>query len=383
MGRKVVRAARVVAVPVVLALIALGIQFSLNSVRERPKELGEAVAMVIRDIHPERGRSLRADVWMSVNPSWRGCPDSALVRIVFSGTPGFWEDHERKLRGEHRFAVGIASIADLRVRDVTFGFAANADVAPILPEFGGPESSSEAAPLDALEVAEPQEQGGSWQITGTIRDWGAHWAPLAVEFTADWVSTRTLGSCYVRLPSLTGTEAGPRAAAVNTALDGLYGIEDVTPIDERAAREQFAREPTPEDALTMRIDRERARAVPASAGRIVVQARSGELMASESSPGPGASSATEAVWTCAPSDADREPEPDEGVPSPNGKARAYTPSPVTGQDLGCEGTAVIRSPSLDVWRNALLVLIGILAAWAVDSAKKIPERWRGKGPAKA
>ena len=69
--------------------------------------------------------------------------------------------------------------------------------------------------------------------------------------------------------------------------------------------------------------------------------------------------------------------------SPNRRVIAGAPSAVAGQDLGCEGTAVIRSPSLEFWRSAMLVLIGILAAWAVDSARKIPERWRGKGPAEA
>lgn len=383
MRRKAVRVARVVAVPVVLALVAVGLQFALNSVRDRPRQSGEAIAMVIRGIHPERGRSLRADAWMFAQPSWRGCPDSATVRVVFSGTPAFWEDHARELRGTHRFALGIVSSEGLEIRDVKFGFAANPEVAPVRPEFGGPEPFSDAAPSGSLEHAEPRREGQSWMIAGTVRDWGTHWAPLAVEFTADWVATRTmLGSCYLRLPSLTGTAEGPRRAAVNTALGGLFGAEDVRPVDERAARGIFGSAVTPDDALGQRIEREVVRVVPASAGRIVVDS-SGELVASESSPSPGAASADQGIWTCAPSDADRELEPGEGRPSPNGKVMVYAPSAVAGQDLGCEGTAVIRSPSLEFWRSALLVLIGILAAWAVDSARKIPERWRGKGAAGA
>jgi hypothetical protein len=381
MGRKLVRAVRVVAVPVALALAALGLQFALNSVRERPRESGEAIAMVIRGVHPERGRSLRADVWMFAQPSWRGCPDSATVRVVVSGTPAFWEDHARELRGTHRFALGIVSTEGLEVSDVKFGFADHAKDAPVRPEFGGPTPVSDAAPSEFLQHDEPRQQGDSWLIAGTVRDWGVHWAPLAVEFTADWVSTRTmLGSCYVRLPSLTGTAAGPRRGAVNTALGGLFGPEDVQPVDERAARKIFGSAVTSDDALSERIDREAQHVVPASAGRIVVES-SGELVASESSPSPGAASADQGIWTCAPSDADRELEPGEGKPSPNGKTLAYAPSAVASRDLGCEGTAVIRSPSLEIWRSGLLVLIGILAAWAVDSARKAPQRWRGKGPA--
>jgi hypothetical protein len=382
MRRKALRVARVVAVPVVLALTAVGLQFALNSVRDRPRESGEALALVIRGVHPERGRSLRADAWMFAEPSWRGCPDSATVRVVFSGTPAFWKDHAAELRGTHRFALGIVSSEGLEIRDVKFGFAAHPKVAAVRPEYGGPEPFSDAASSEVLDHDQPKRRGQSWLIAGTVRDWGVHWSPLAVEFTADWVSTRTvLGSCYLRLPSLTGTAEGPRRAAVNTALGSLFGAEDVKPVDERAAREIFGSHATPDEALSQRIDRELEHVLPASAGRIVVDS-SGELVASESSPSPGAASADQGIWTCAPSDADRELEPGEGKPSASGEVIAYAPSAVAGQDLGCEGTAVIRSPSLEFWRSALLVLIGILAAWAVDSARKVPERWRGKGPEK-
>ena len=163
--------------------------------------------MVIRGIHPERGRSLRADAWMFAEPSWYGCR-LGDVRVVFSGTPAFWEDHARELRGTHRFAVGIVSSEDLEIRDVKFGFAANRRSRRCVRSTAGRSSSRTPRPAKSSNMPSPAP-GPVMADRRHVRDWGVHWAPLAVEFTADWVSTRTvLGSCYVRLPSLPAPPRG-------------------------------------------------------------------------------------------------------------------------------------------------------------------------------
>jgi hypothetical protein len=225
-------------------------------------------------------------------------------------------------------------------------------------------------------------------ITGTLHDWGHSWAPIAVNYTADVISPRTLGSCYVRLPNLTGGRLGSGASAVGTAIEPLFNAHDVARADTAAAR-KIVPSTAPSDevaqqALYIRRNREAAQTVSATSGRLLLDSR-GDVLASESAPSPSAASGARGIWACAPSDTDVNLRagglttdtnlPAGGPKSPSGKVVAFPPSHIGAENLGCEGTAVLTSPKLQLLEAAALVLVGILAAWTIDSARKGVVRW--------
>jgi hypothetical protein len=350
--------------------------------------------MVVRGLHTGPKSSLRVDAWMRADPTWHGCPSSALVKVVFSGTPAFWRANASKLHGEARFAIAINSGAT--ILDITVGYVDDPRI-PLLPEFAGPTPTSPLAPAGPMVLDRPTSSqtvdGASWVITGTLHDWGHSWAPIAVNYTADVISPRTLGSCYVRLPNLTGGRFGSGASAIGTAIAPLFDEHDVTHADTAAAREILpSTAPLSEvaqQALYIRRDREAARTVPATSGRLLLDSR-GDVLASDSAPSPAAASGARAMWACAPSDTDVNLRaggsasditlPAGGLKSPSGKVVAFPPSHVRVQDLGCEGTAVLTSPKLALLEAAALVLVGILAAWTIDSARKGVGRWWADRP---
>jgi hypothetical protein len=355
-----------------LVLVAAGIflQLFVSSTHERPTNVEDGVALVVRGVEPKVGRSLRADMWIGVQTTRFGCDKTAHVKIVFSGTPAFWKDQQRNLMGKRRFAVMIFTYA--RVSHVnTFVSDASAPVVPGEALRGNSRAIMASSP-QVKRVAPGAESYGTL-VRGTIRDWGRSWVPIVAEFDADWVSQRSFGSCYIRLPSLIGTAPGQRAGALTNALMGLYSARDVRKELTRIRQQPFGLPLRPDDALRValreKVDPIESRTVPASYARIDLVS-TGDVDSGDSAPTPQVAGAREAMWSCVPSGADKEIQPGEGVASPSGAGVAFPPVEVHSGDLGCEGFAVVNVPSAGRYRDLALVVIGILLAWATDSLRK-------------
>ena len=59
--------------------------------------------------------------------------------------------------------------------------------------------------------------------TATLTRWDQTWWPIDMRFEADWVEPRSFGTCYVRLPALTGELSKDGADSSSAAIDRRLG----------------------------------------------------------------------------------------------------------------------------------------------------------------
>jgi len=317
-----------------VAAMAVWLQIQVNSTADVPSgDVEDGIAMALRGIDSRPGHGLRVDMALTVNSAGLhllACAKTAHATVVFSGTPSFWRDQAKRLLKLTPLAVMIFTPA--RIAHATLAMADAQDPgAPLDPRTA--ETDSTATDLFDLKT---QHFYYGTRLTGRIRNWGRTWRPLILTFDVDWVSGRGFGSCFVRMPSLTGTSPGQRRGAIANALFGLYGVRDVPPVilKQNNGDPQIALYSYVEDVLSNRV-------IPASYGSVDVNTPGEmDISAADSSPTPSVSGTKEALWSCAPSKADKEIQPGEGVRSPIGTWRAFSAAKPGPGDLGCEGLAV-------------------------------------------
>lgn len=81
-------------------------------------------------------------------------------------------------------------------------------------------------PPDDLDFSETGD-GNLITYTGSVHNWQSITAPLQMSFDADWAGRRSLGSCYVALPSLIGDDFGALAQST-FAIERLTGSTALT-----------------------------------------------------------------------------------------------------------------------------------------------------------
>jgi hypothetical protein len=184
-----------------LGLLAVSAWIILLGVDERPTPEQRGIGVVVR---PGDGRR----AWDKPNPG-RGmavsmairtgsCGDPVRVTVVASGTAEFWADNAKMLAKEGA-TIRIA-IPDLDVRDVDVALGTDAKLAAAVPLSAQPDPK--AGSIVRLP-SKPRES--VTVVVARIPHWGRKLRPVLVSFTADWLERRSyLGSCYLRLPALTG-----------------------------------------------------------------------------------------------------------------------------------------------------------------------------------
>ena len=158
-------------------------------------------------------------------------------------------------------------------------------------------------------------------VTGRIRDWGRHWAPIVATFEADVTTSRGLGSCYVQLPDL------------GEGADVIRGIGRVSGVAT--------------DGL-VRLD------------------TGGDVVVDESTPPPDALEQLWAEWRCAAS-AERlawASSPSRKILAAPARRAPYEP---------CGAVAVVDTPRSEMANALALIVIGALASLGVEM---LYHRWR-------
>lgn len=338
----------------VLGLV-LGLAFFVHYVNGPPTKYLPEAGVVAEGVNPSPSRGFRADIQVEVQPTglldFFKCPQ-AHVLLVFSGTPGFWHDQAGRLSNQNRFAVAITNTElDLKNMKVHSGKG----FAPIDPENEvTSEADNAAGPNDfktnkassngvdtAKEVKAAELPEGApvatseTVVTGTINEWRKNWAPIVVEFTAtDWVSYRSLGTCYIRLPALT------RGNASNVAELQLEKESGSTEVGLRG---------------------------PVSYGIIRLRT-SARLSANDSSPPPSSYASSVEVWSCKFSSSSRN----KIVKSPGSLAETADASLYSGVDTDCGAIAVVSHPLAQPVQQLSLILIGVVISIAVDTLRRSP-----------
>lgn len=364
-------------VAVLLLTAVVGMMSCSADSPEQPVQLGFAAPDVLSPqaggVPDEFRADVAVDVKMKLSPNplttfrHLSCSQHADVTAVFSGTPALWRGvREGGKVGDFgldgvlsrwsRVAVGIVPpVEEPRMTDAGGDLAG---LAPGRPSDVGQRDTGLAGPKRfRAQPAEKHDLGSEDQqltlMRGRIRDWARHKAPIVVRFNADWVSRRSFGSCYVRLPRILYSDAADAASAIvapETAQAGFVSFTGVT-------------------AGLTRLNTD---------GSVVVE---------QSEPRPSAAGGVEtfravedAIWRCSAStgakaldDLNRQPlsgpsgfDPDRvvGPPVPDKYFRAL------GRASSCQASVVVSAPQA-AWLQALiLVFVGIALPGLLKQAAK-------------
>jgi hypothetical protein len=204
---------------------------------------------------------------------------------------------------------------------------------------------------------------GFWLASAQLGAWRATHAALVIRFHARWTTDRSAGTCYLRMPSMTG--AGPYYADL--------------------AAEQELRHDTPRKALGGGLAGPLTHN-PVVAASAAINPGAATLDAAASTPAPNLIKGAEIGWRC------QVPRMGPGtVGTSIGRFRLYDapragpppqPAPLAGtlpdDDQGCAAVAVIASGGRR--RDASLLISGVLAPFGVTFAfgglHQLLRRWR-------
>lgn len=291
------------------------------------------------------------------------CPDANVI-VVFSGTPEFWQDQSDRLSGQTRFAVALTNteldpdkmqvISGQGLAPIDPETEVTAEVGPAAGEDGfktnkpisaGSTTAQELTEEEASQGEGPQDTTKT-VVTGRINNWREHWAPIVVQFAAtDWISNRSFGTCYIRLPLLTGTGNNQTLPAIDEAqLELEKGNRQGQEVERRG---------------------------PMSYGITRLRTSAG-LSANDSSPPPSSYASRVAVWSCESSSATlneivRSPlAKDSSVPVPG----AAPASLYSGVNRHCGSIAVVSHPFAEPVQQVTLILFGVAISIAVDTLRK-------------
>jgi hypothetical protein len=252
-----------------------------------------AVALAIDGI-PRRaspGIEVVASIKAKEPAPW-GCDEDVEVDVEFTATDAFSAKHREVLeRRGSRIAAAVHgdSVSSVRPAGILGILGGNVEWTPL--------DRTAPSVLRGITRAPVHPGTGRWTTRVLIR--------------ADWLRTRAVGSCWVRLPALTGS------SAVQAQEEGLAAMrrEPLRPQNRIAV-------PGPRSGL-------------ASAGAVGI---TGALVnGTDSRPGPRVG---DAVWTCS----------NQGRPA---------------EDT-CLGWAVIDASWRQAFRDAMLLLCGVLLALTVE-----------------
>lgn len=160
-------------------------------------------------------------VEISASPGYRGC-GTVHVHAVFTPQSGFFDRGSAWASYRNggpspisHFAIGITDVMPPQNIKVYLGGGAHYTFTrsgrPLLKSYG----TAKAERTIHIGTLEPVygSQINQYAIPGTIADWPVHRMPLVIDFDADWTSYRSIGSCYVQLPSLVNGYADSTASS--------------------------------------------------------------------------------------------------------------------------------------------------------------------------
>jgi hypothetical protein len=271
--------------------------------------------------------------------SVRGCGERVHVTVVANGTADYWQ---RRAHGfPSRVPVRIA-LPGTDLRGLAVGVTDNA-TAVGLPTRAVRETRTFFRPDP------PRETAGITAVSGTVFYWSKHLNSIVATFDADWLEPRGIGTCYLRLPALTG---GLSVLAAQTARGRVSARPKTRRPVIRSVRTGLAAvyEPALETTLAS----------------TTVTVEDGDVDDAASRPGPDQTFEGNPVWACETSPPvarelrDRPRGPVADIVSGSSTAGgAYSEAYIKDtRGTECDGTAVIVERSAGTKRDLLLLALG-------------------------
>jgi hypothetical protein len=304
-------------------------------------------------------------VGMSV--SVRDCNESAHVRLVASGTAEYWIDNASRLGRDPEFKLSVPESSPKNIEIGTTYFA-NDVVNPA-------KADSDAEGVSAKRI---EANGRHTVITGRVPNWGKRLGSVVVSFDADWLLDRGLGTCYVRLPTMSGSSTA--FAAELAAGRARESVEDLPPVPPQT--------PVVTDIGSGLVAIYRVEEEIVHGNASVLAQEGGDVLSDESLPPPDTHVNGNPTWVCRsrPSTSGVVGEtPPKSVPDflfGKGKASGVASAAEIERELGstCDGFAVVAEQDADEQRDLVILLIGIGISLGLGVLIDLFMDWQGGRP---
>jgi hypothetical protein len=340
---------------VVLMAVSLAAGLWLLPVEPSPEDTREAIGLAVPG-----GGGRAPGFAVSTAMRFRGCGKPAEVTLVASGTAEFWRRRGETVREVEPVLVSVPAHG---VRRARIGMSDNAlDIA--IP------AGARARSSEFFRRPEIQVRDGMVVLSGEVLDWRRHLNALVVQFDADWLQPRGLGTCFLRRPVLTGS------LSVLAAQRGAgRATRDATRLPRTA----------PAIVRSGGVSAVYDRSLETSFGTSIVLIRGGSLISESSLPGPDLSTEGQPTWVCRtrPSQtltlaaASRRADPDI-LRADTTSGAAYSVDYLErSRDADCGGVAAIAESRAGFLRDLVLLLVGAVfslgAALIADAGMAV---WR-------
>ena len=280
------------------------------------------------------GNGLTAGLGVEVDD----CGDRPEVTFVANGSVEYWRRYGSRFSDVSHFQVALPG-TDLE--DVRVGMSDDATVVQF------PTTAKRQEPKFLRDVT-IRERDGVTIVTGAVGKWSKHLNSVVVQFRPDWLEKRSIGTCYLRLPALTG---GRTVLAAQIARGPL---ETARPGQAVIRSERTGRVAIYEPWLETTF----------ASATVVIEG--GDILAEESRPSPDTTFEGHPAWVCET----RPPrsveiDEDRGGRTPDILSGSSTAGAVYSREYtrdtrgtDCDGIAVITENSAGTKRDLLLLGLG-------------------------
>lgn len=293
------------------------------------------------------------------------CSAPVQVTLGVGGTGEYWQDHAWSLPRSPSLVIALRRP---RLDDVKmYEGIASEDVTQPLLSFSGGDA------LTPLHPAPPTSKFDATVLRVRTPNWGQDQYAVVTTFRAHWLYPRSLGTCYLALPTLTGgdtlfpaEEALGRASwNPNASFGNRYQIIDT------------------DNTTTLTVPDDPR--LQTTVGGTTVAADHGDVQTQLSLPAPNALSNGYPRWTCENPAQEPQRLPRTGpVPLlssiPTSTAPVLSLAGVVQDGLSdCSGLAVVAEAGSDSRLTLLLLLMGSLISLGAAVAVEVMLDWREFG----
>jgi hypothetical protein len=333
----------IVAVALSLIVIATGLALWQLHFTEADHVQPQGVAVVA----PERNAPGKG-FFVAMGVRVPSCENPVDVTLVTDGSAEYWLGRRETSRTMVRVAIPDRNLHDLRAG------------------LGGDGVEGLVEPLtqtrpnaERVRIAGIKRLRSVTRLRIEVPGWQNHLRPLVVSFKADWLSKRSIGTCFLRLPAL----AGP--ATVLSAQDARErAVSRVGPTGEDIVRNDDIELEAPyEDWLET------------SLALTTVRAGENSVRGDISEPAPDQQVNGLPTWTCATQPVVKYTDlatrglssPDELLGATNDRAGVPSVRRLAGEyrSRSCAATVVVEEPSASLLRDAWLLAIGALLSLGI------------------
>jgi hypothetical protein len=262
-----------------LILIAVPLGLGASMLTTETPERAEPVSIgVVPPVPAERGRGFTFGTLVEVT----ACGDPAVVTVVAAPSAEYWIDRSRDFARWARFALAIPDAST----GIRVGLGQSASDVLAVHEAPTPAPARRGRG-GRLRIDRLRRTAELLVIEGAVRTWPATLAPLVVQYPVDWLEARGLGTCFLRLPALTGDLTVLTAQRAQGNHVPLGQFISTAPTDLRV----FSKRADVEAAYDPRLE--------VSLGSTTVVGRDGMSVESgDSLPQPDSSVNGSPTWTC-------------------------------------------------------------------------------------